>query len=318
MSNNKFEKRIDKLLDRVKISPKALISIIYGDMLVPHGGTVWLGSLVKLAGLFGVVEYLSRTSALRLVHDGWLHPTRIGKLSFYSMTEDHITRLKEHYPRVYGPPLKTWSGTWYLLLTGASGLSRKEVVDLRQSLRWHGVGQLAPDVFISAAETVDAIELILQELNLRDKAEVMRAESILPKDAILLRSLVKRAWDVDQISRLYEGFLKQFRPIRLAFDEGATLDPERSFILRVILISQYRSIVLQDPRLPKELLPEPWVGSQAFTLCKSLYQSLLVSSESYLREVVRTADGPIGQAGDLLYKRFNGLERSKEDGDLTP
>jgi DNA-binding transcriptional regulator PaaX len=29
-------------------SPKAIISTIFGDMIVPHGGSVWLGSLVEL------------------------------------------------------------------------------------------------------------------------------------------------------------------------------------------------------------------------------------------------------------------------------
>lgn len=313
MSNKKLERRVETLRQRTKISPKGLISIIYGDMLVPHGGTVWLGSLVKLAGHFGIVEYLARTSALRLVQDGWLHPTRIGKLSFYSMTEDHVARVKKHYPRVYGQAFKDWSGTWYLLLAGVSGLDRKQLGTLWESLRWHGVGRLSPDIFISAAENIDAVDLLLQELDLREKVEVMRAESVLPKDENLLRGIVEKAWDIDNIAALYEAFLARFRPFWLDLDQGLQLDGEHAFILRALLISEYRAIVLQDPRLPKELLPEPWAGFKAFTLCKSLYQTLLPASEGFLREQVRTADGPMGKAGDLLYQRFGGLAPVDDD-----
>lgn len=307
MSNKKFEQRLDALRQSVKMSPKGLISIIYGDMLVPHSGTVWLGSLVNLAGHFGVVEYLARTSALRLVQDGWLHPTKIGKLSFYSMTEDHIARVKKHYPRVYGQPFKDWSGTWYLLLAGVSGLDRKQLGNLWESLRWHGIGRLSSDIFVSAAESIDAVDLLLQELDLREKIEVMRAESILPKDQSLLRGIVQKAWDIAHIADLYERFLARFRPLWLDLDQGMPFDGKHAFMLRTLLISEYRTIALQDPRLPKELLPEPWAGATAFTLCKNMYQLLLPASEGFLQENVRTADGPMGRAGDLLYQRFGGL-----------
>ena len=310
--DKKLAQLTEKLRATTRMTPKALIATIYADMLVPHGGTVWLGSIVKLAKLFDVVEYLSRTSALRLVYDGWLHPTRIGKLSFYSMTEEHITRLKEHYPRVYGPPVRIWSGTWYLLLTAAAGLNRKQLLEVRQNFKFHGVGQLATNIYISAAETLDAIDVILLELDLRDKVEVMRAESVLPKDTGLLRKLVQSAWDIENIASLYDDFLSRFRPIRLALEKVGEIDPQTAFILRAILINEYRIIALQDPRLPQELLPEPWSGTQAFNLCKSLYQSVLEPSEEFLRISVKTADGPIGDAGDLLYSRFNGLSRERQ------
>ena len=54
----------DKLRAATRMTPKALIATNYADMLVPHGGTVWLGSIIKIAKLFNVVEYMSRTSAL--------------------------------------------------------------------------------------------------------------------------------------------------------------------------------------------------------------------------------------------------------------
>ena len=307
MASPKFEQRVDALRKSVKISPKALIGTIYGDMLVPHGGAVWLASLVGLADRFGVAEYLARTSALRLVHDGWLHPTRIGKFSFYSMTEEHVLRLKKHYPRVYGPPVLSWSGTWYILLAGVSGLNAKQLGNLWSELRWNGVGRLSSDIFISAAESIEVVEFLFQELDLRERIEVMRAESILPKDENLLRGIVKKAWDIPRIAALYERFLSRFRPFWLDLDRGFVPDGETAFILRTLLIHEYRSAVLQDPRLPKDLLPDPWAGMSAFTLCKSIYQALLQPSEAFLRDHVRSADGPMGDAGDLLYQRFGGL-----------
>ncbi|MCR5879630.1 PaaX family transcriptional regulator C-terminal domain-containing protein [Phenylobacterium sp. J367] len=307
MVRGPIRKPIERLLGTVRINPKNLIATIYGDMLVPHGGTVWLGSLVKMAEPFGIAEYLSRTTALRLVKDGWLHPTRVGKLSYYSMTDEHVRNVVAYYPRVYGKPSADQTAVWRLLLTGAAGLDAKAYATLRRNLLWSGVGQVAPHVFISAAEDLSPLQALLKAAGLLDRVQILDATATSPPGPSLMRSIVADAWNIEALETSYQEFLARFRPIWSHLEGGQHPDPEAAYTTRALLMMEYRRIALRDPRLPRDHLPTLWAGEMAFALCRNIYEAVLEPSEAYLASVVRTADGPLRRPLPELYARFGGL-----------
>ena len=53
----------------------SLIITVFGDAILPRGGSIWLGSLIKLVQPLGLSERLVRTSVFRLAQDGWLIPS---------------------------------------------------------------------------------------------------------------------------------------------------------------------------------------------------------------------------------------------------
>ncbi|WP_057883363.1 PaaX family transcriptional regulator [Tsuneonella troitsensis] len=298
---------VEKLVGSIRVNPKNLIATIYGDMLVPHGGTAWLGSLVKMAQPFGISEYLSRTTALRLVNDGWLHPTRVGKLSYYSVTDEHVRNVIAYYPRVYGEPVRKANGVWWLLLTGAAGLSTKAYANLRRNLLWSGVGQVAPHVFISAAEDIATLEALFEDAGLHGRIQILQAAATSPARPDLMRTIVADAWNIAALEQSYGDFLGLFRPVWSHLERSRSLDPEAAYMIRSLLMMEYRRIALRDPRLPRDHLPNVWAGEAAFSLCRNVYEAVLSPSEAYLADVVRTADGPIRGASAELYDRFGGL-----------
>ena len=72
-----------------RLAPRArsLLLTLWGDSIAPHGGTVWLGSLIRLAAPLGLNERLVRTGVHRLAQDGWLSATPLGRRSYYGLTE---------------------------------------------------------------------------------------------------------------------------------------------------------------------------------------------------------------------------------------
>ena len=63
---------IANFLDRHPTRANSLIITVYGDFIAPHGGTVWLGSFIRLMEPLGLNERMVRTSVYRLSQEKWL------------------------------------------------------------------------------------------------------------------------------------------------------------------------------------------------------------------------------------------------------
>ncbi len=63
--------------------------------------------------------------------------------------------------------------------------------------------------------------------------------------------------------------------------------------LRIVLIHDYRRLLLRDPELPDILLAAEWPGQKARLLCKELYRRLAPASERHLDRCLVLADGTI-------------------------
>ena len=91
--------------------------------------------------------------------------------------------------------------------------------------------------------------------------------------------------------------------------------PEKSaFIVRTLLIQEYRKVLLRDPCLPPELLPANWQGAAAYQLCRNLYRRIHASADVYLDNIVETADGPLPPPTPAFMQRFGGLRAPAGQG----
>jgi PaaX-like protein C-terminal domain len=63
--------------------------------------------------------------------------------------------------------------------------------------------------------------------------------------------------------------------------------------LRIVLIHDYRRLLLRDPELPDILLAAEWPRQKARLLCKELYRRLVPASERHLDRCLVLANGTI-------------------------
>ena len=85
-------------------------------------------------------------------------------------------------------------------------------------------------------------------------------------------------------------------------------DPASAFILRTLLIHEYRRLHLRDPLLPKRLLPENWPGHRAAQLCRDIYGRVFAASELYLSSVAARLEGALPPPDPAVRRRFGGLK----------
>jgi phenylacetic acid degradation operon negative regulatory protein len=252
---------------------------------------------------FGISERLVRTSVFRLVQDGWLQSSQMGRRSFYSLTDAGRERFRAATHRIYGEPVRDWDGEWCLLLLSNLEAPVKEA--LRRECGWLGFGPLSANVLAHPSPDASDLDTTLKRVGAASDVVVMSARSI-GSDASM-RVLVRSAWNLDDIDARYEQFVTMFRPSYAALAKTHEVNPRTAFVTRTLLVQEYRKVLLRDPQLPQELLPAGWHGTAAYQLCRNLYKGLHQAADDYLSNFMETADGPLPPpAGDYL-QRFGGL-----------
>src|SRR5690242_7752912 len=84
---HELSEAVAALLINLPIKAASFIVTIYGDVIEPRGGVVWIGNLIETCKNVGITETLVRTAVSRLVAAGRLAGEREGRRSFYRLTE---------------------------------------------------------------------------------------------------------------------------------------------------------------------------------------------------------------------------------------
>lgn len=307
-SRSDFVTRTNALVARFRrqrpLRGGSLLVTILGDAIAPRGGTIALASLIKLAVPFGLTERLVRTSIGRLANEQWVSFERAGRASFYSLTPNGRARFAEATQRIYGAPPQDWDGFWTMAVLPSSLKSRRD--GLRDELLWLGFGQITPGVFAHPTYKESTISARLDELQSSGQLIVMQGSIWSPAASA---NLVSMGWDLDDLARRYKRFIDMFAPVAATLNGAITapLAGDIAFILRTLLLHEYRKIHLRDPLLPAALLPNDWVGSDAQELCRDLYAKVFPASEHYLSATVQTQAGALPAPVAEIFQRFGGL-----------
>jgi phenylacetic acid degradation operon negative regulatory protein len=280
-----------RIIDQLKREPSrtgSIIITVFGDAIVPRGGSVALGTLVEFFAAIDVDSSVVRTAMSRLTADGWFEREKVGRNSYYRLVQRERLTFDIATRHIYGPPATDWTGRFELLLI-ANGADRDAA---REALKNAGFGSPLPGVWVAPSgvpipeEASGAIRL---EVSAEDDAG---------------RRLLSASWPLERTAEAYRRFLKSFEPLRNWAANGRLSDID-AFTARVLLIHHYRRVVLRDPLLPAGLLPRDWPGRAARQLCGEIYRALLPASEQWLDRHAGNERGPLPPAGQELSRRFS-------------
>lgn len=306
-----LESATAKLLSDFKAQPTvragSLIVTVFGDAIAPRGGAVWLGSLIRAMDDFGISERLVRTSIFRLSQDDWFEVEQSGRRSYYSLSADGARKFGVATHRIYGEPRVAWSGDWCLILLSDLGTTAREQV--RKELSWLGFAAISPGVLAHPSPDLTDLGVSLSRMGCKDDLVIMQGRLVRSGQEKALRNLVHKHWNLAEIDQRYEKFVRMFRPVLAAARKKQRKEPKLAFLIRMLLIQEYRKVLLRDPLLPAELLPLKWHGTAAYQLCRNLYTSVFVAADDFMTEAMETADGPLPPPAPEFYTRFGGLDR---------
>ncbi len=300
--------RLDAFRQLRRVHAGSLIMSVFGDAILPRGGRIWLGSLIQLLEPLALNERLIRTSVFRLAKEAWLATEAIGRRADCMLTPSGRRRVDEASRHIYATHAPLWDRRWRLILV-VGELDSKLREQLRRALFWQGFGALGADCFVHPGAELSAV---LDTLVADGLASTL--DALLPLcagDAQATQSacdadLVCRAWNLNALSVAYGQFSASYQPIVVDLKDGSAgdLDEQSAFLLRTLLIHDYRRLLLRDPELPEVLLPVNWPGQKARTLCREIYTLLTPRSNRHLDQVVRLADGSVPAEDKTLPERF--------------
>jgi phenylacetic acid degradation operon negative regulatory protein len=300
---------LDGCMSRQPPRAKSLVMTLFGDVVAPHGGGVWLGSLIALLAPFGINDRLVRTSVFRLAEEGWLDAQREGRRSRYALDARSARRFYRAHQRVYTPLQHDWNGRWTMVFANVGHVSAEQRAALRKELLWQGYATIAPYVFAHPAPDRETLADVLQRCDASDLVFVCSATEPEGAGGRPLADLVGECWELGQVRDDYNGFIDDFASLGAILDRAdAAPSPEQAFVARQLTIHAYRRIKLHDPQLPLALLPADWPGTAAFDLCRRIYRATWQGAEQHILATLRTEDDAAAGVAASFFDRFGGLD----------
>lgn len=279
-----------RIIEQLKREPSrtgSIVITVFGDAIVPRGGSVWLGTLLEFFKGLDIDSGVVRTAMSRLAADGWLERHKVGRNSFYRLAGKGRQTFDAATRHIYDPQVSQWTGRFELLLIG----NGEERDASREALKNAGFGSPLPGVWVAPSgvpiphEAASAIRL---EVSAEDESG---------------RRLLRESWPLHRTADAYLKFMKTFESLRAWAGRRGMSDID-AFTARILLIHHYRRVVLRDPLLPTALLPADWPGRAARQLCGEIYRGVLPVSEQWLDRNGTNPAGPLPAAGRELARRF--------------
>src|SRR5258707_11359314 len=96
-----------RIIEQLKREPSrtgSIVITVFGDAIVPRGGSVWLATLLEFFRQIDIDASVVRTAISRLTPDGWFERHKVGRNRFYRLVQSGRQTFDIPTKHIYGPP----------------------------------------------------------------------------------------------------------------------------------------------------------------------------------------------------------------------
>ncbi|MCG6858634.1 MAG: PaaX family transcriptional regulator [Salaquimonas sp.] len=277
----------------------AFIVTLYGDVVVPRGGNLWIGNVIDTCARVRISESLVRTSVSRLVANGTLTGERHGKRSFYRLGAEAVREFDDAARRIYGSHLPADAGDWTFAQFPRNCLKPASLERLQKA----GFAMAGPELTVAPG-----IVRALPKLDCAEDGLVFHARLDMG-DRPALQHFAAAHWPLDELAEAYRGFVATVKPF---LGVAADRDGAESLVVRLLLVHEFRRVVLADPGLPAEALPDDWPGHEARRTFADIYKACSPQADAWVAGQFVDVEGPIHAAGETLTRRAAAVAAATE------
>ncbi|WP_160314390.1 PaaX family transcriptional regulator [Candidatus Rhodobacter oscarellae] len=238
----------------------SVLITIFGDAVAARGGQVSAMTLQTILDRLRFKPEAMRVAIHRLVKDGWISRDKQGRQSYYKLSKEGRAEFLPATQRIYAeaPAL---AGPWQLAILPP--MPEKQRGEAKKRYSDAGYLAVSPTCFIAPAGTPAPKDD--QALNLdAPLAQVPNwvRETLGPPHLQI---------EYQQLERMLE------RLSRTKVTQG-----DEAAALRVIMIHQWRRVLLRHADLPAELLPATWRGEACRALVLQEHKRLSALADPWL------------------------------------
>jgi phenylacetic acid degradation operon negative regulatory protein len=275
---------IDHLIRSIRLRAGSFIVTIYGDVVEPRGGHLWIGNLIETCASVGISESLVRTAVSRLVAADRLNGEREGRRSYYRLSDAAQTEFLLAATRIFGRRARQdWCFIWLADTGHDTALAHLELAGFRRlASHWF----LGPQAHLPP------------QIN----AVVFDAQTQAPR--AMLQAMAATHWDLAPLAEAYQAFVDGFAPVLQRLGDSEDFLPCHMLQLRLLLVHQFRQVALRDPDLPDQALPDGWIGHHARAVFAELYRALSAGADAYVSQHFVSARSPLPAKTAMIERRL--------------
>jgi len=216
----------------------------------------------------------------KTLYNGIYNLTKVGDIekvikngkAYFRLTSSATEKLKQDIPLLRFSA-KRWDGYWRMVVFDVPEERRKLRNALRGKLNQLGFGQWQRSVYITPFDLEEEINQFLKENEVFGMAFCIKGKRLGGGDD---KEIARYAFKLDQLDKEFEYFIDDLTSNILIKinDDIATQEDITDYI------DSYLKLILKNPGLPKELLPEYWSAE----LAKEDYKKALKSIKKYLKK----------------------------------
>lgn len=198
--------------------------------------------------------------------------------SYLRLTSSGKRKIERDFP-LFKIQENKWDRRWRIISFDIDEINKKVRDRFRYKLKELGFGMLQKSVFITPYDITKDFAEFIEEQKLDDYVYIMEASHLLKGD---IKSLVNRIWHLEELNERYMVLLDKINDLISIRGRGGKLNhgEGKGDYLKSIenkdtknikdIWSSYLEIVIKDPFLPKEVLPQNWLGEKAGIMMKRM------------------------------------------------
>jgi phenylacetic acid degradation operon negative regulatory protein len=208
-----------------------------------------------------------RLALYRMVKNSELESRKHGRVNSYRLAPFGRAGIEAGLQMLLGEPEKDWDGAWTIVHFHFTSEDRFSRDHMRGILTLEGFGCLGPGLYIHPR---DRGTRILRAMESSAGISVFRGPIVGGRSD---EELVEKLWDLENLNRRYEAFLREARSLGKQLAVG--LSDRKAFFFRIGVVLHFLGVGWSDPEIPDSLLPPGWLGYEARESARRLYEALV-------------------------------------------
>ena len=180
-----------------------------------------------------------------------------GKM-YLVLTSRGVRTVRRKFPLLRFAQAK-WDGLFTQVTFDIREINRNTRDVFRNKLLSLGFGRLQKSVYLTPHNIAEDMAEVIESHHLEEVVKVFRSKLVLGDPQVL----AEKVWKISRLNEKYRNLLKELEKGKVLTGE------EREKWIRT-MNSKFLSILITDPFLPKQLLPDNWLGEKVRNLIKSL------------------------------------------------